>query len=483
MNEIYDDIDEKIRLDVQNRLLKDFEISVLNSVSDDFSGFNVLDIGCNRGNRFCSLFEGYPIRKGIGIDINPELVKEANANHGSDVFGFYCLDAESPDFVRNMVPVLKENSILHFDIICISYVLLHLKDPQKLLKKIRGFLADNGTIIITEPDDKASFMTADNEDNFSHMLKILDEDPFSGNRDFAYTLDRVAEESGYEIAETFPVLLRGSGKAAEQKRDVYNVFFSFLSADMKLLCESTEDNAVFSDHGRWIENHEEYFEAKLRSEECEIAAGVMIKTIKKAFFEKQTVPFKETEGFRLELLGFEEAGEAKKLTDFCVGTNLYSVEDFETVYYDCDSWFYFLKTESGENAGYIYFILSDMKYIENYTGIPGKYYTDIFGMDDPVVGDLKSGGVLPAFRKKKLSLQMYRFAVGELEEKGAEVLTGICWEYDGKIPIAPTLEHLGFKYLTTAFRPWYNHLKLICPVCKGRCVCDAAVYFKIINQK
>lgn len=480
MNKIYDDIDEKNRLDVQNRLLREYEISVLNGIEDDFSGFNVLDIGCNRGNRFVSLFGGYPIRKGIGIDINPELINEANRNHGSDVFGFYCLDVEDPDFVRNMVPVLKENSILHFDIICISYVLLHLKDPQRLLKKLRRFLADNGTIIITEPDDKASFMTGDSEGNFFHMLGVLEDDPYSGNRGFAYTLDRVAEESGYEVADTFPVLLRASGKDIKQKRDVYDVFFSFLSEDMKLLCETSEDNSVFLNKGRWIEAHEGYFEKALRSEDCEIAAGVMIKTIKKTFFEKQTYPFKETEGFELKLLEFDEAAEAKKLTDFCVGTDMYSVEDFETVYYDSDSWFYFLKSESGETAGYIYFILSDIKYIENYTGISAEYYEGVFGMEKPVIGDLRSGGVLPAFRKMKHSLLMYGFAIDELEKKGAEVLTGICWEYDGKIPIAPTLEHHGLKYLTMAFRPWYNHLKLICPVCKGRCVCNAAVYYKII---
>ena len=44
------------------------------------------------------------------------------------------------------------------------------------------------------------------------------------------------------------------------------------------------------------------------------------------------------------------------------------------------------------------------------------------------------------------------------------------------------LKKFGFCYLVNSKRVWYDKKELICPICNGRCKCDGAIYYKILER-
>lgn len=59
-----------------------------------------------------------------------------------------------------------------------------------------------------------------------------------------------------------------------------------------------------------------------------------------------------------EKLKENEIDTALHIADECVGKNLYSYEDFSKAVKDDNRFFFFLKSEEGKIAGYIYFLIT-----------------------------------------------------------------------------------------------------------------------------
>ena len=78
---------------------------------------------------------------------------------------------------------------------------------------------------------------------------------------------------------------------------------------------------------------------------------------------------------------------------------------------------------------------------------------------------------------------MHALAAAGLEtarQEGYGSLFGSAWMYNGKSPIAGTFRVFGFKPLYKREKLWYNDPDYTCVVCKGRCTCDAVIYYKTL---
>ena len=78
---------------------------------------------------------------------------------------------------------------------------------------------------------------------------------------------------------------------------------------------------------------------------------------------------------------------------------------------------------------------------------------------------------------------MHALALAGLEtarQEGYGSLFGSAWVYQGKSPIAGTFRVFGFKPLYKREKLWYNDPDYTCVVCKGRCTCDAMIYYKTL---
>ena len=202
--------------------------------------------------------------------------------------------------------------------------------------------------------------------------------------------------------------------------------------------------------------------------------------------------------FYLRPLKKEDIEETLQLMDQCVGENLYQKTELEQTIGRQDRAFLLLKTAEEELAGYIYYYLTSADQIAEDARLAVQKIRQVCGLGAPVresrsaresrsvrkpqlVGKLQSVGLKEAFRRQGLAVLLMEHALAQFAGKGVENVFIICWNAGGKVPLEKALQKCQFAHLSSAKQIWYDKKDLFCPYCKGRCKCDAEVYFKRIR--
>lgn len=102
----------------------------------------VLDVGCGAGALGAALKAERPGLEVVGLEGFPEAAERARAR----LDGIFCLDLDALD-------ALPED-LGTFDAMIFGDVLEHLRDPARLLRTLRGALADDGVLVCSIPNVK-----------------------------------------------------------------------------------------------------------------------------------------------------------------------------------------------------------------------------------------------------------------------------------------------------------------------------------------
>ncbi|MBQ6319346.1 MAG: GNAT family N-acetyltransferase [Lachnospiraceae bacterium] len=82
-------------------------------------------------------------------------------------------------------------------------------------------------------------------------------------------------------------------------------------------------------------------------------------------------------------------------------------------------------------------------------------------------------------RKDGLMTAMLQEAIPDLENEGIYgAIFAQTWILNNEIPMARVCDRIGYKQYKRQFRPWYGITDRYCNICKGRCKCDAMVYYR-----
>ena len=82
-----------------------------------------------------------------------------------------------------------------------------------------------------------------------------------------------------------------------------------------------------------------------------------------------------------------------------------------------------------------------------------------------------------------MARRLVDLALEQARAAGADTAMCLAWVTKGRVPMGGNLLASGFSYLRDAHRVWYDNENLVCPYCKGRCTCDAAIYYKILKER
>jgi len=184
--------------------------------------------------------------------------------------------------------------------------------------------------------------------------------------------------------------------------------------------------------------------------------------------------------YSFRLLTKEDLEETLSICNECVGENLYSREELEKAIEDPRQFFYLLTAGEKEIAGYIYYYLTDMKSIADYTKLNVELFYDIYPKKAAEVAKIQSVAIRDKYRGSSISVTMIKFALDRLKDIRKELVFGVCWKMGEYVPMKKTLCECGFLYFSEAEKIWYDDTELICPYCKGRCLCDAEVYYRYL---
>ncbi len=277
--------DEEIeRLVVQLRLLMPYEKAIMKRLSNNKESLTVLDVGCNNGTKSVALFSEDNIKKVIGLEFNRDLTQKATEKYGSNRFSFYECDVDSEDFAEKLSGIMIENNIESFDIVYLSFVLMHLKNPKSTLKVLKKFMSSDGVLVAVEPNDSISSLVSDKSFLLDEFLALLASDPYAGNRHSGGELPKILLDCGYENITVENDLISAKGAELLKKRDIFETFFSYFPKDSALLSENDPENPLYKKWDIWLTEKYDLLKQTIIGEKSKISMGVSIISSKRGGF-------------------------------------------------------------------------------------------------------------------------------------------------------------------------------------------------------
>ena len=163
--------------------------------------------------------------------------------------------------------------MLFRSLICLSFVLMHLHDGEKLLRILKNFLKKGGVIFITESNDRISTLAPDEKNLLGQFLDILKEDKYAGKRETGQAVPGWLTNCGYNHIHVWCKGISAAKGEQRQKEDIFQTFFSYLPEDVEILLAEEPDNRKYQDWQNWLKKNYEELQQLILSEESVPDAG------------------------------------------------------------------------------------------------------------------------------------------------------------------------------------------------------------------
>lgn len=266
------------RLTLQNRLLVSYEQKALNPIVEGRNNLKVLDLGCNEGYKTVNRFSRKEIATVMGLEFHKDLAASAQRKYGDERFSFHHCNIESENFPQRLRRLMREEQIESFDIIYLSFVLMHMKNQQRLLNQIRQFLAPDGYVFIVDADDTASSLMPDPKGLLAGFLEILASDPFAGDRQCAKKIPAMLQNSGYQNITVASTHIDAGCDEIEKKKAIFQVFFSYLPQDVEILQENNDYTSWSMSSATWLAQNYDTLQNLITERKSHVTMGASIIT-------------------------------------------------------------------------------------------------------------------------------------------------------------------------------------------------------------
>lgn len=271
------DVRERMRLETQSRLMKEFDQPVYDEVIAGRGNQVVLDIGSNNGDFVMDrLGSSGKVGRIIGLEYDMDAVDYANHEYGSDTVGFYQCDLESPSFQSELYKIMSEVGVKAFDIVNISMIILHLKNPYKVLKVVRQVLAPGGVIIVKDIDDGLNLAYPDPEGSFERVFRICRENETSGYRHSGRQVYTLLSKMGMTDISLIKQGINTVRMDFNQRQALFDTYFSFIMEDLEIMVDRYPDSEKIMDDYKWFSEKYDDLEEEFHSNEFFFNLGFMM---------------------------------------------------------------------------------------------------------------------------------------------------------------------------------------------------------------
>ena len=214
--------------------------------------YNVLDLGCAFGYVARDRFDAMDNVKVVGIDRSPNCIAYAKEHSDPDKYSFYTVDVEGADFERNLSAIMKERNVDGFNVILATLVLHHLKEPIKVLRKLRKFLSKDGYIVVRGSDDGS--MVAYNDNDL--VQKIVDKTlaiPGISDRLNGRKLYYQLYTSGYKHVRSFNYVKDVAHKSFDERQQIFQERFAYRRNYLVTRLKEEPTNMALRDDLGWMD--------------------------------------------------------------------------------------------------------------------------------------------------------------------------------------------------------------------------------------
>lgn len=214
---------EQKRIESQNLLFNEYAKQYLDEIFRRFQQPDVLDVGCSNGKNILLRLSGRDYGRLLGIDKDANRIREASQAYTSSRNTFLQCDITTEQLDETLRRYLDERGMAGFDLIHISAVLLHVKAPGDILRRLHGFLKDGGVIFIQDEDDGCNLVYP-HAAFFDNCFSIWEHSLESGDRRMGRKIPIYLREAGYRqitLKSSTVSSLDFGGKYRETLWDLY----------------------------------------------------------------------------------------------------------------------------------------------------------------------------------------------------------------------------------------------------------------------
>lgn len=213
------------RIDKQNEYLNKIVTPFLDDIFSNYENPLILDVGCSDGRNIMLRLKNRNYFSLLGIDKNSDKIEIAKNLFNTDKDAFVCCDINSDDLTDILSKYLSSKNKDGFDIIHISSVLLHLKDPLLLLKKMKDFLSKNGSLFIQDEDDGLNVVYP-YEKKIEDCFYIWDHSIESGDRYMGRKIPFFLSECEYSDIKIYSSAITSADFRGEKKECFWDLYFN-----------------------------------------------------------------------------------------------------------------------------------------------------------------------------------------------------------------------------------------------------------------
>ena len=277
---ISQDIEDK-RLNFQNDLLKKFDDDVYKGIISQYIKPNILDVGCGQGDMLISKLKDIEVSSFVGLDKSTRQIQAAKTKHNDKGYYFAEVDVEQEKFEEILTQVTKLCNIDKFEIINISMLLLHIKDPNRLLIILHHFLSNDGTIIIRDIDDGINFAFPDQDNTFERIYGMCARDEQSGNRTNGRQVYTALYNSGFSHILLERQGLSSIGLTQDERETLFNMYFPFTLKNAEIMMNKYSWNLDYKKDFLWYKENFDKIHKDFLNESFVFSLGFMTYTAKK----------------------------------------------------------------------------------------------------------------------------------------------------------------------------------------------------------
>ncbi len=265
------------RLSTQNQLMLRCEEPIFRELFAGKTGLRVLDVGCNDGEKTVRWFSKPEVARVVGVEFNASLARRAQEMYGGETFGFYPCNVEAEDFSTQLRDIVRREGGTGFDVIYLSFLLSHLKAPEKLLRLLRPLLREGGVLVAVDSNDSNGALAPEGGELFRAYLDFLAQDPYGGNRGVGVRLPQLLRENGYRDATVRCDGLRAGPGERELKEQIFETY-SFLTEDMPILRKEWPEEPRYRQMEQWLEENYTRMKRCFVAEDSRVTLGITVVT-------------------------------------------------------------------------------------------------------------------------------------------------------------------------------------------------------------
>lgn len=272
--DFFGDEGERHRIGLQHKFVYSFAKDVYNEVLPGPPKCTFLDIGCNTGTQSKMFLEDKPHITYIGIDREEAALEQAGKAFPQG--HLYVCDCEDDDFDDKLSEIEEELGISGFDIINLSMVLLHTKNPAILIDVLSKHLSDNGQIIVLDIDDGFNVAFPDPDGMFERAIHLCFKTEYSGFRHSGRAINKFFVDTDLRDVKLHKIGLTTLGMSRREKDDFFEVYFWFVLDDLRKMSEENPDDVFVKAEYEWIRDNYAIMKNEFKKKEFFFNLGFMI---------------------------------------------------------------------------------------------------------------------------------------------------------------------------------------------------------------